>query len=187
MIQVLSSMLSAGKRFQVQNKQYSEKIIVSGTATAGQATLLRTNISNIGHFCCFRITGRFETLSKYNTTTGAPSSSGTICDDGICHLRGLLKDSTGTRIMFNDYVPLDLILSPGRCRSASAANVMVAATNIAAAPAAPNLFYPDEFEYLFKANSEIQIDVKNDGYADCAVDILFHGVRILSSSTVAGV
>lgn len=187
MIQVLSQKLSAQSRFQLQSEQYSEKIPLSDTIPAGTTKLCKTNVSNLGHFLCLRITGKFETLAKYNVTTGALDAAGSICDDGICHLRATLQDGAGQRIMFSDYVPLDLILSPGRERSLNAVNNVVVATNIPAAQNAPALFYPDEFEYLFTANSDILMSIKNDSNADCTVDILFHGARILSRKTVSGV
>jgi hypothetical protein len=187
MIQVLNQKLAAQSRFQVQSEQYSEKIPLSDTIPAGTTKLCKTNVSNLGHFLCFRITGRYETLGKYNVTTGAVDASGSIVDDGICHLRAQIQDGAGQRIMFSDYTPLDLFLSPGRVRSVNATNNLVAKTNVAAAFNSPSLFYPDEFEYLFTANSDILMSIKNDSNADIAVDVLFHGVRILAKKSVAGV
>lgn len=187
MIQVLSQRLSAQSRFSLQAEQYSEKIPLTDTIPAGTTKLAKTNVSNLGHFCCFRITGKFETLGKYNVTTGVVDAAGSIVDDGISHLRATLQDGAGQRIMFSDYVPLDLFLSPGRTRSVNATNNLVAKTNIAAALNAPSLFYPDEFEYLFSANSDILMSFKNDSNADIVVDILFHGVRILSKKSVSGI
>jgi len=187
MIQVLSQKLAAQSRFQLQSEQYSEKIPLSDTIPAGTTKLCKTNVSNLGHFLCLRITGHFETLAKYNVSSGALDASGSIIDDGISHLRATLQDGAGQRIMFSDYVPLDLFLSPGRTRSYDAANNLMVKTNMVAAAAAPALFYPDEFEYLFTANSDILMSIKNDSNVDLDVDILFHGVRILSRRTVAGV
>lgn len=187
MIQVLSQKLAAQSRFQLQGEQYSEKMPLSDTIPAGTTKLCKTNVSNLGHFLCLRITGHFETLGKYNATTGVLDAAGSIVDDGICHLRATIQDGAGQRIMFSDYTPLDLFLSPGRARSADATNNLVVKTNIGAAQNAPDLFYPDEFEYLFTANSDILMSIKNDSNVDLDVDILFHGVRILSRRTVAGV
>ena len=189
MIQVLSQKISAQSRFQMQAEQYSEKIPLSGSVAAGSTTLLRTNVSNLGHFQVFRITGRFETLGSYNVTTGV-SGTGAGCavvDDGICHLRATLQDGAGQRIMFSDYTPLDLFVSPGRMRSVNATNNLVAQTNVPAASIAPALFYPDEFEYLFTANSDILLSVKNDSNVALSLDLLFHGVRILDKKSVKGI
>lgn len=187
MIQVLSQKLAAQSRFQLQSEQYSEKISLSDTIPANSTKLCKTNVSNLGHFLCLRITGHFETLGKYNTTTGAVSAGGSIIDDGICHLRAIIQDGAGQRIMFSDYTPLDLFLSPGRTRSIDATNNLVPQTNIPVASAAPNLFYPDEFEYLFTANSDILVSIKNDSNYETDVEMLFHGIRILSNKTVRGV
>lgn len=187
MIQVLSQKLAAQSRFQLQSEQYSEKIPLSDTIPAGTTKLCKTNVSNLGHFLCMRVTGHFETLGKYNVTTGVIDATGPIVDDGICHLRATLQDGAGQRIMFSDYVPLDLFLSPGRTRSADALNNLIVKTNVGIAQNAPNLFFPDEFEYLFSANSDILMSIKNDSNVDLDVDIVFHGVRILSRRTVSGV
>lgn len=187
MIQVLSQKLAAQSRFQLQSEQYSEKIPLTDTIPAGTTKLCKTNVSNLGHFLCMRITGHFETLGKYNVSSGAIDNAGSIIDDGICHLRATIQDGAGQRIMFSDYTPLDLFLSPGRTRSLDATNNLVVKTNIAAAQNAPNLFFPDEFEYLFSANSDILMSIKNDSNVDLDVDILFHGVRILSRKSVSGV
>jgi hypothetical protein len=187
MIQVLSQKLAAQSRFVLQSEQYTEKIPLSDTIPAGTTKLCKTNVSNLGHFLCLRITGHYETLGKYNVTTGAVDNSGSICDDGICHLRAQIQDGAGQRIMFSDYTPLDLFLSPGRTRSVNATNNLIKTSNVNPAADAPALFYPDEFEYLFTANSDILMSIKNDSNADCAVDILFHGVRILSRKSVSGI
>ncbi len=187
MIQVLSAKLSSASRFALQSEQYSEKIPLSDTIPAGTTKLCKTNVSTLGHFLCTRITGHYETLGKYNTTTGAVDDTGSIIDDGICHLRAVLQDGAGQRIMFSDYAPLDLFLSPGRTRSNSATNNLITQSNIGAATGAPALFFPDEFEYLFSANSDILFSVKNDSNADCKIDLVFHGVRILSKRSVSGI
>lgn len=183
MIQVLNARLSAQSKFALQQKQYSEKIVLSDSVPAGTTKLCRTNVSNLGHFLCLRITGSFETL-----TVVTYSQTDKIIDDGVSHLRCQLQDGAGQRIMFNDYVPMELFLSPGRRLSANAENNLNAVTNYAARSQAPNqLNYPDEFEYLFSANSDILLSVKNDSNTTIAFDILFHGVRILSDRTVRGV
>lgn len=183
MIQVLNAKLSAQSRFQVQNAQYSEKIVLTDSVTAGATKLCRTNVSNLGHFLCTRITGSFETLASV-TYSATPK----IVDDGVDHLRAVLQDGAGQRIMFSDYVPLSLFLSPGRRRSSLAVNNLLDVANYAnAAAASPQLNFPDEFEYLFSANSDILFSVKNDSNTTISFDILFHGIRILSNKSVSGI
>jgi len=177
MIRVFSKGLNASAMLALQSSQYSERLLMADTVTAGQSKLGKTTVSNLGHFLCLMITGSFETLLL--------GGSGTI-DDGINHLRGQLIDSTGNRKLFSDYVPLSLWLSPGRRRSPTAANAFQPDGAIITSPAANPLFYPLEFEYLFAANSDIQLDVKNDSTAACKYEIVFHGIRILSGAAVSG-
>ena len=185
---VISKRYSAGNDFNLQTTQYSEKIPLTGSIPAGSGVyLLKTNVSNLGHFKCQRITGRYETLGIYNVTTGAIDNAGSIIDDGICHIRASLQDGAGQRIMFSDFVPLDLFLSPGRMRTSTAANNLVTKTNISKADPAPQLFYPDEFNYTFQANSDILLYCKNDSNQAINIDIAFHGIRILSSKAVSGI
>ena len=181
---VVTKQYNASVDFSVQKTQYSEKIPLSGTVPAGSGvSLLRTNVSNLGHFKCFRITGRYETLASITYSAVAKT-----IDDGICHIRASLQDGAGQRIMFSDYVPLDLFLSPGRMRSSSAVNNLLDVANYGLqADPAPQLFYPDEFNYTFQANSDILLYCKNDSNVAINLDLCFHGVRILSSKAVSGI
>jgi hypothetical protein len=81
-------------------------------------------------------------------------------------LRGKLIDGGAQRALFSDYIPLHLILTPGRRKS------------LAAGAAGNALFYPLPLEYMFTANSEIVFDVKNDSDVANNFSIAFHGVRI---------
>lgn len=145
--------------------QYPEKLIISDSVPGGQAKLGKVAISNLGHFQVGYITGHFTTLKS------GPS------DDGISHLRALLSDGTGQRKLFNDYIPLDLWLSPGRIKSPL--DLTGADSN--------NLFYPDFFQYMFTANSDILLDVKNDSDFANDYDVVFHGHRVKSKVAVEGV
>lgn len=171
MIRVFNKILTGGTLFPTQKVQYKECIALSDTVPAGETKLCKVNISSLGHFLCLNITGRFTTL--------ALSGESTI-DNGVCSLRGQLSDGNGQRMLFADYIPFDLFLSPGRCRSADAINNVVAVDEVAdRADSVEGLFYPFEFEYLFSANADIQLSVKNLSDADNSFDILFSGIRIL--------
>lgn len=178
MIRVFNK-LQASKLFQSQRSQYSETLILSGVVPANAGILTRTAVSNLGHFLCLRVTGSFSTL-RTDAVVG-------LVDDGIDHLRGQLIDGAGQRKLFNDFVPLSLWLSPGRRRDLTALNAYQAAGAVPAAPAGGSLFYPVELEYLFTANSEILLDMRNDSNAANRFDVAFHGIRILSGVSVAGV
>lgn len=180
MIRTFSRALSSDSLFKMQGRQYSEKLLLSLTVPAGTTANGATNVSNLGHFLCLSMTGRFETL-RY---AGTPPA---IVDDGVCHLRGMLYDTAGNRRLFSDFIPLDLLFSPGRRLSNTAVNVLLAVAGVAdRAYEGYPLFYPSEFEYLFPANSTIGFDVKNDSDVDQSCDIVFHGIRILTSASVSG-
>jgi len=174
----------------LQNRQYSEKLIISNTAKAAVETQGKTSVSNLGHFLCQYITGHFETLRDVTDSLLGPI----VIDDGVNHLRGQLIDGTGMRRLFQDYIPLDLILSPGRKKSNDAANVLTqykdsgtAAVLAEQADKGEALFFPHEFEYLFSANSDILLNVKNDSDVDIDFEVVFHGIRILAGAAVAGI
>lgn len=165
MIGALTKRINAPKTFDLQNLQYSECLLMTDSVPAGTTSLGSVNVSNLGHFYCMFITGSFETLAAGPT------------DDGIDHLRGQFKDGTGQKELFNDFVPLSLFCTPGRRKSPQ--DLTGANSN--------NLFYPPKFEYLFTANSDILLDVKNDSDIAIDYDLLFWGIRIKSTIAVAGI
>lgn len=180
MIRVFNK-LSAEKLFSAQRSQYSETLVMSGIVPANAGFLARTDVSNLGHFLCLKITGSFSTLRI------DPLAPPAIIDDGIDHLRGQLRDGAGQRNLFNDFIPLSILLSPGRRRDVTALNAVAPTATAALAGIGFSLFYPGELEYLFSANSQILMDMRNDSDTPNRFDIAYHGVRILSGVSVAGV
>lgn len=156
--------------FALQGRQYSERLLLSDTVTAGTTKLGKVGVSNLGHFLCQFITGSYSSLA---------SPAGAIVDTGVNYLSGQLIDGAGQRKLFNDKIPFDLWLSPGRRRDASS-------TTVLADPIANNLFYPIEFQYLFTANSDILLDVENESDEDNSYEICFHGIRIISDVVLQG-
>jgi len=150
---------------ELQNLQYSEKLLLEDVVPAGGQKLGKVNISSLGHFYNVYITGHFETLVDI---IDPPNS---VHDDGVDHLRGKLVDGSNQRQLFNDYVPLDLFCTPGRIKSATSTSVLTD-------PPANSLFYPQVFQYMFTVNSEIIFDVKNDSNVDIRYALLFHGIRL---------
>lgn len=162
--------ISAEKLGNLKRRQYAEKLVLEDTVPAGETQEQIINISHIGDFLCLYITGKFTTLAL---------SGETVIDNGVCALRGLLYDGTGTRKLFNDFIPLDLFFSPGRVKDTAAANVVL--DDVAALRADPSmqLFYPNEFQNLFDVNSTIRFDVKNDSDYENYYAMCFHGIRLL--------
>jgi hypothetical protein len=194
-IRAFAQQLNANALLKTQSVQQSEKIILADSVDAGQRKLCRASVSNYGDFLCLFITGSFVTMNKYTL-----SSQDYLIDTGVDFLRGQLSDSIGQRKLFNDFIPFSLWVTPGRRKSATALNNVtpvpsLANPQIAVCEPSNQLFYPQEFEYIFAANREILLDVYNDSNnvsapfsgTTLSFEIVFHGIRILSDTAVSGV
>lgn len=177
-IKVLAKKLIAEDLLSIQRYQYAEKIVMEDTVSSSSSKMGKASISNIGHFLCLYITGSFTSLLLGGTGSGI--------DTGVSYLKGLLFDGSGQRKLFNDYIPLELWLSPGRVRNTVASNTYQPDGAIVTASDSNQLYTPIDFEYLFQANSDILFDVKNSSDADISYSICFHGIRIKSSTAVKG-
>lgn len=164
-VKPFSQRIDPGKVFDVQNCQYSERLLMEDTVPANGTKIGKVAVSNLGHFFCMYITGHYTTLDLVEEV---------VVDNGIQYLAGQLIDGAGNRKLYNDYIPFDLWLSPGRRKDAL----------VPAADPGNNLFYPIEFEYLFTANSDILLDVVNTSNKDNSYAICFHGIRIVSDMVV---
>ncbi len=163
MLNLFAKEIHPDRILKLQNFQYQEKLLLTDTVPASSQKMGTLNVSSLGHFYCLFVTGHYSTLAL---TASAPP----ILDDGIDHLRGKLIDGSNQRSLFNDYIPFDLIFTPGRKKDIhSAAYLTDAVSN--------NLFYPQPFQYMFTVNSEIMFDVKNDSDTDNYYDVIFHGIR----------
>ena len=167
-VKPFSQVINPEKVFGIQNQQYSERLILADTVPANSTKLGKVNVSNLGHFFCMFVTGSYTTLYD---------NAGTPGDNGVVSLSGQLIDGAGQRKLFNDRIPLDLWLSPGRRKDGTSGGVLTD-------PVGNNLFYPIELEYLFTANSDILLDVLNSSDDINYYEIVFHGVRIVSDMVV---
>lgn len=167
-VKPFSQVIDPEKVFSIQNQQYSERLLLADTVPANSTKLGKVNVSNLGHFFCMFVTGSYTTL--YN-------NAGTPGDNGVVNLSGQLIDGAGQRKLFNDHVPFDLWLSPGRRKDGTSGGVLTDAIG-------NNLFYPIELEYLFTANSDILLEVVNTSDDINYYEICFHGVRIVSDMVV---
>lgn len=145
----------------LQAKQFIQPQYVEDIVPAGQMKTQQMNLSSAGAFLCLGFTASFTTLRI--KAVGPPV---VLEDTGVCTLRMKFKGGAGTRDLFNDYVPLDLIGSPGRVRvDRTDAGLVTGGATLAAAdlgPAPNQLFYPYKFEYLFKESDIITFQVQND-------------------------
>lgn len=151
--------------FEMQNAQYRDVLFLTGAVPANSGGVdFTTQVSNEGHFLCQFITGTFSAVA---------SPVAAIVDTGVTYLSGQLKD--GSRNLFSDRIPLDLVLSPGRRRS-------VASTTVLTDPVGNSLFYPLELEYLFKVNTMITFNVANTSDEINNFEIAFHGWRCVQGA-----
>lgn len=164
-VKPFSKIINPDEVFNIQNHQYSEKLLMTGTVPANGTFPAKVSVSNLGHFFCMFITGTFTSL--YDDTG--------VTDTGVSYLTGQMFDGAGMKKLFNERIPLDLFLSPGRRRDQAAWS---------GAPVSNNLFYPLEFEYLFGANTSIILDCENQSNYDNEIEICFHGIRIISDMVV---
>ena len=166
MINIFAKILDPEKILDFQNLQYAEKLLLEDEVPAASMEMAKVNISSLGHFYCLFITGKFTTVMAWGNNGGnAPH------DVGYCFLRGKMIDGSNTKPLFNDYIPLDLFLSPGRSKATFSTEFTTTD------PPSSNLFYPQVFQYMFTVNSEIQFECKNDSNYMNKYWILFHGVR----------
>jgi len=178
MVNLLSHEINVGKLKDLQSRQHFNVLQVTGSVpnvAAGGMQNFTINVSNEGDFFCNDITGSFSTLSD----TAVP---GVAWDDGVNHLRAKVRDAGSGTDLMDDYVPLDLFLSPGRIRTAG---IIVAPAGLAVEPS-NTVFFPKRFVYVFRANTNIQIEVKNDSDHANTFTMAFWGIRIKSPQSVAG-
>lgn len=168
LVKPFAQRINPEKVFALQNYQYQEDLIMQDEVAAGATKMGKVGVSNLGHFFCMNITGSFSSLA---------SPVAAIVDTGITYLSGQLIDGAGQRKLFNDKIPFDLFLTPGRRKD-------VNSTTPLTDPIGNNLFLPLEFEYLFTANSDILLEVENTSDETNYYEIRFHGIRIISDMVV---
>lgn len=118
---------------------------------------LTIDIKSDAHFDCRFITGDFTTLNG-----GA--------DAGTNFLSCRFTDASNDLKLSDAFVPLNLMLSPGRVISAG----------IAGNPS-NQLFYPFPFEHVFPASGGIGLEVANSGSTINVSNLLFWGKKLRAS------
>lgn len=161
---VFKEKINVSQLLDIQRGQYQEKLLLEGTIGADTSLLTRVNISSLGSFICLFMTGSFTTLTE---------DGGNIVDNGVVSLSAKMSDGSNQRSLFNDHVPLDLFLSPGRSKSALSTTVLTTDDQ------SNSLFYPQPFQYIFRRTSEILFDVKNTANTPNSFQIAFNGIRVL--------
>ena len=166
---VLRTRFSRDKLKAIKGDQHREGILLRGTIAAGGSDSVKVSVGTVGAIVTMRMAGHFTTLDLVG---------GACVDDGICHLRGQLKDTDGNLELFNDFVPLNLILSPGRIKSKLAVNYLTAGGGADAAAPGGNLYEMQEFTHPFTVNSYIKIDLKNDAAYLNSFEMYFDCIRV---------
>jgi len=179
----LRDKVDVSKILALQTQQFIQPQYVEDIVPAGQMKTTQLNLSSAGAFLCLGITGSFTTLRIKGVNSGVTE----LEDTGVCTLRMKFKGGAGTRDLFNDYIPMDLIFSPGRVRVDRTDAALITGGAILAAadlgPAPAQLFYPYKFEFLFKESDIITFQVQNDiptaanGWAN-RWRLAFYGYRV---------
>lgn len=155
----------------LQRLQYPKIRYIEDTCpalAAGGSSIKTVNIGAEGDFLLERITAEYTTLVQ-------PAAS--PVDDGANHLRVQLKDTTNGVLLFDNFIPISLFAAPGRTRTMG---VDVDSTGAGVKPGSSEaLHIPGfPFEYLFKANSEISIESRNDSTYANSYRIGFVGTQL---------
>lgn len=175
---VLTTKLSNVQLRDAKTGQHREGLLLQGEILANSSDTVKVEIGTAGTIVTLRMAGYYTTMDYI---------AAAVVDDGICHLRGQLFDTDRNLALFNDFIPLNLFLSPGRVKSKQAlvAGVQTACSNylqpagaIPTAAPAGNLYEPNEFTHPFTVNSYIRIDMKNDAACSNKFAIYFDCIRV---------
>lgn len=145
----------------LQKLQYQDAIPMEQSIAANSQTDIAVNITSVGHFMMLSMTGEYTTLSLDQETPA---------DDGINYLFIQLVDGSNQRVLFDDFIPASLFLSPGRYKS------------LAVGSDSNPLRLEFPFVYTFDLNSQITVRVRNSSDAANNLRMMFKGIRILAKN-----
>lgn len=150
--------LDVDKILRLRQSQYVQELYVEDIVPAGLEKSTPLPLSTIGAFLVLSFTGFYTALRI--------KAALTLEDLGICPLRMKIQAGASTLQMFGDFVPMNLLLTPGRVRVNPADPALItggfALANADQGPVPNQLFYPYAFQFPFAANDTISINVKND-------------------------
>lgn len=150
--------LDLEKILRLRSSQYVQALYVEDIVEAGQEKTTPLPLSTIGAFLVLSFTG-FYTCLRIKAVN-------TLQDLGICPLRMRIQAGASTLEMFGDWVPMSLLLTPGRQRVNPADPALItggyALADADQGPVPNQLFYPYNYQMPFQANDVISISVKND-------------------------
>jgi hypothetical protein len=139
--------------------QYAQPLYVESTITAGGTAEPTIPLSELGAFLVLSFTGFYTSLRI--------KALGVSLEDlGVCPLRMKISAGASRLQMFGDYVPMNLLLTPGRVRVDPLDPVLVTGGYALAAadigPVPSPLYNNYGFVFPFGANDVITVSVKND-------------------------
>jgi hypothetical protein len=147
------------KILDLRKSQYVQNLYIEGIVPAGGTLPVPLPLSKIGAFLVLSFTGTYTSLRI--------KVAGVSLEDlGVCPLRMKIQAGASSMEMFGDYVPMNLLLTPGRVRVDPTDPALVTGGYVLAAadlgPVPNQLFYPYSYQFPFEANDTITVTVKND-------------------------
>jgi len=159
MFKLIRDKLDMQRILDLRKSQYCQPLYVEDVVDAdGKAKNTPLPLSTIGAFLVLSFTGFYTCLRV--------KAVNTLQDLGVCPLRMKINAGASTLEMFGDYVPMNLLLTPGRVRVDPADPQLItggyALADADQGPVPNQLFYPYGYIFPFQANDTITISVKND-------------------------
>lgn len=161
--------IDIGRIIDLQNHQYQQTLYLSQSVPANSQVDAPVNITALGHFMLLSMTGDYTTKID-----GDPDP----VDNGICNMLVQLVDGSNQRTLFDNFVPANLFLSPGRRK--------ILAGAISADNRSDPLYLEYGFVYTFPLNSQILVRIQNAADYENIIRIAFKGIRVFPSSRQQG-
>jgi len=160
--------IDIGNIIDLQNHQYQNALYLEQEVPAASQVDASVNITALGHFMLLSVTGDYTT--KYFDDPD-------VIDNGICQMTMQLVDGSNQRTLFDDYIPVNLFLSPGRVKAIAGA--------ISADNRSDPLFLEYGFVYTFPKNSAIICRIRNASNYANRIRVMFKGIRVFPASRQA--
>jgi hypothetical protein len=153
--------LDMQKILALRASQYTQPLYLEGIALPnGQEQGGEISLSSLGSFLVLSFTGFFTSLMVKDAVAK------TLKDLGVCPLRFKIQAGASTLQMFGDYVPMDIMFTPGRKRVNPADPALITGGYTLAdadiGPVPNQMFYPYTWVFPFASNDVITVKVKND-------------------------
>jgi hypothetical protein len=172
--------LDMNKIINLRSSQYMQPLYVEDIVdpSVSQTKDTPLPLSLLGDFLVLSFTGFYTSLRV--------KAALTLQDLGICPLRMKIQAGASTLQMFGDYVPMNIIFTPGRVRVNPADPQLItggyALADADQGPVPNQLFYPYGYIFPFAANDTVTVSVKTDfdvstGGWKNRWGICFYGIR----------